>query len=497
MERTTSYRNIFKATSIFGGVQVLQILVSLIRGKLIAVLLGASGIGISSLLTTSLSIITTISGMGLNSSAIKDIALAKDTNDQIHLSKIIEIFKKLLLISCIIGASILIIGSRFLSQYSFGNNNYTSSFMLLSFMIVPTILSQGNTAILQGNRNLLFTAKLSMWSSIVSVLFSLPFYYFYGIKGILPALILPQWLTYFLSIYYVRKLRIEKVNVDSNEVFLKGKFMVKLGFTLMVSVLLGQVTTYLLNLFISNSGSVADVGYMNAAIGMTTTVISMVFSAMGNDYFPRLASVCDDSEKMSETVNRQGEILLLIVFPILISFSLFSNLVIKIFLSADFIKISNVIKILAFGMLIKAASYPLGYISFAKGDKKTFFLFEAVWGNLISLIFNIVGYHYFGLTGLGYSFVVSYTLYIILVALIAKYKYRCSLSIEFLNIGFIVFGLSSMMLINGIFFTKTIFYLIGITLMLISILFSYSELNKRLELKYIVESIKRKFTKSK
>ena len=40
----SSYREIFKSTSLFGGVQVFNILIAVIRTKFIAVLLGPAGI---------------------------------------------------------------------------------------------------------------------------------------------------------------------------------------------------------------------------------------------------------------------------------------------------------------------------------------------------------------------------------------------------------------------------------------------------------------------
>lgn len=491
---TPTYKSIFKATSLFGGVQVLQIFVGLIRGKLIATLIGAFGLGISALLTSPLNMITTISSFGLNSSAIKEISLASSSDDKYQLNKIIFIYKKLLLLSCFVGASILLLGSSLLSQYSFGNNSYTISFLFLVLYIIPTLLSQGYTTILQGNRNLGYTAKLSMWSSLIGVLFALPFYYFFGVKGIVPALIIPQWLTFFLSIYYVKKINIQSVKVNRDELYTTGTKMIKLGFALMVSILIGQVTIYALNLFISSQGSLADVGYMNAAMGMTTTVISMVFSAMGSDYFPRLAAVCNYPDKMNETVNRQGEILLLIILPILICFSLFSTILIHFLLSPDFLKITKLIRILAFGMFIRAASYSLGYISFAKGDKKTFFLFEAIWSNSLNLILNILGYKYMGLVGLGYSFILSSFIYIISVAIIAKFKYGYKPTEDFKKIIIIVFFLSLLMLLNALLINTNLFYYVGTILMIFSVYYTYKELDIRLGLTSIIKLKKQKYS---
>jgi len=50
-----SYRSILKGTSVFGGVQVFQILINMVRGKFVALFLGPDGMGVSALLTSATS----------------------------------------------------------------------------------------------------------------------------------------------------------------------------------------------------------------------------------------------------------------------------------------------------------------------------------------------------------------------------------------------------------------------------------------------------------
>jgi ABC-type branched-subunit amino acid transport system ATPase component len=56
-EHKDSYRNVMKATSIFGGVQVFNILIAIVRSKFIALFIGPSGMGIASLLNSTLGLI--------------------------------------------------------------------------------------------------------------------------------------------------------------------------------------------------------------------------------------------------------------------------------------------------------------------------------------------------------------------------------------------------------------------------------------------------------
>jgi len=77
----SEYRSIFKATSIFGGVQVFNIFITIIRGKAVAVLLGTSGMGLNALFLSTLKIITQSTSFGLSQSAVKDIAEANGSGD--------------------------------------------------------------------------------------------------------------------------------------------------------------------------------------------------------------------------------------------------------------------------------------------------------------------------------------------------------------------------------------------------------------------------------
>ena len=94
MSHQSSYRQVFKATSLFGGVQVITVLTTIIRSKFVALFLGPVGMGISSLLVSAVTLVNTISGMGLNYSAVRDISLANESGDIKKLSYTLIIFKR-------------------------------------------------------------------------------------------------------------------------------------------------------------------------------------------------------------------------------------------------------------------------------------------------------------------------------------------------------------------------------------------------------------------
>ena len=82
-----SYTQIVKATSIFGGVQVFNIIIQILRSKIIAVLLGPEGMGIIGLLKTTIDFIGKLSNFGLGTSAVKNISEAYATKDEVQLQR--------------------------------------------------------------------------------------------------------------------------------------------------------------------------------------------------------------------------------------------------------------------------------------------------------------------------------------------------------------------------------------------------------------------------
>ena len=80
--RIASFRNIMKGTVIFGGTQMLTMLVNLIRGKLVAVLLGAYGIGINSLLQSAIQPVQQFFSFGLPTSGVTSISNSSTLEDK-------------------------------------------------------------------------------------------------------------------------------------------------------------------------------------------------------------------------------------------------------------------------------------------------------------------------------------------------------------------------------------------------------------------------------
>lgn len=72
--RSSSYGNILKNTGLFGGVQALNILVGVVRNKLVALILGPQGMGLMSLFNSTTKLVGDSTNFGIAMSGVRNIS---------------------------------------------------------------------------------------------------------------------------------------------------------------------------------------------------------------------------------------------------------------------------------------------------------------------------------------------------------------------------------------------------------------------------------------
>lgn len=478
-EQQSSYRQIMKATSIFGGVQVFNIIISIIRSKFVAVLLGPAGMGIMGLLTSTTGIIGSLTNFGLGTSAVKDIAAAFGTNDEKKIGIVVTVMRRMVWMTGLLGLVATALLSPWLSRLTFGNQNYTLAFIWLSVTLLLNQLSSGQLVLLQGMRKLKHLAKANLSGSFIGLFVTLPLYYIWGIDGIVPGIIGTSMLSLLMSWYFSSKIKLEKTVLSNAQTISEGKNMLRMGFMISLSGLLAVGSSYIVRIFISRTGGVEQVGLYNAGFAIINTYVGLIFNAMATDYYPRLSAVAHDNKLCKKTINQQAEVAILILAPILIVFLIFINWVVILLYSRQFVAVSDMIYWAALGMFFKASSWSIAFIFLAKGTSKLFFWNELIV-NIYFLGFNLIGYRLGGLYGLGISFAVSYALYLVQVYIISQIKFKFSFDRSFLIIFIIQFGLAMAGFLAVKFVDKPYNYVLGVTLIIMSCWYSVMELDKRI-----------------
>ncbi len=437
-----SFRNILKGTSIFGGVQVFNILISAIRIKFVAVILGPSGMGIAGLFNTASLTIQQFASLGLNLSIVKEIGQSKENESR--LGDVIAAVRPLILISALIGALICLLFPTLLSKTTFGSYDYTGGFLMLAAAVFFSIAGGALMSVLQGLHAVKRLSKASLIGSLVGLMVGVPLYWLLGTDGIVPAMVviaISTCLWYFLSLRKTLKVSPSPWNKDLHLPVLKK--ILAMGIILMSNDLFRNFVNYLVNVYIRSHGGMDEVGFFQSCNTMTSQYSAIVFTAMAMDYLPRLSATAGDDRRMCEVVNRQIEIVGLLIGPIVCAVIFLAPIVIEIFQTKSFLIATPLLRLLALAVTVRALMYPLGYIVFAKDNRRLFFWMESIGANLLTLLLTCGGYYWFGLNGLGMAAILDCLICLSVYIIVNRHLYGYHVSRR-------AFGIMTIALVSAI-----------------------------------------------
>lgn len=420
--RSSSYANILKYTGLFGGVQALNILVGIVRNKLVALILGPQGMGLMSLFNSTTRLVGDSTNFGIAVSGVRDISEAYNVGDKKRLSDSILMVRSWCMLTALLGLVLCIVLSPWLSRFTFSWDGHTLHFIFLSPAVFLSTLIGGELAILKGTRKLRDLAKASVWNMLLALVLTVPLYYFFNDAAIVPSIVLMALTQLLLTVGYSYRHYPLRISFTRG-VLGKGFGMIRLGVAFVLAGVLGSLADFLVRSYLSNVAQVDTVGLYNAGYMMTMTYIGMVFTAMETDYFPRLSGVCEHSFTFSQTVNRQAEVMLLVASPLLVAFSFSLPLLLPLLYSHQFMSVLGMMQVMVLAMYFRAIKLPVQYIPLAKGDSKSYLFLEGTYS--VMLVGAVVGlFSWKGLTGAGLAISLVSLLDLIITFVYAYFRYH-------------------------------------------------------------------------
>ena len=477
----SSYRSIFKATSLFGSVQLFQIIIQIVKSKFIAILLGPAGVGIIGLYQSGILLVQNITNMGLASSAVRDVSEAFGLKDYHRINLVITTIRRLVWGTGLLGMIALAVFSPLLSKASFGNYDYTIPFIFLSVTLLLDQISAGQKVVLQGMRKLKELAKCSVIGSTFGLLVSVPLYYLLGVKGIVPTLFFNSICTLSVSWLYSRKIPVQKIEQSTKETFKQGRLMLVMGISMSLSGIFNTAASYVIRAYIQFVDGVEVVGLFQAGFMIMSTYVGLVFNAISTDYYPRLAAVNKDNSKCKEIINQQGEMASLILVPMLTICLVFMPVILNVLYSNEFLRANDYISWACIGMYLRLASWVISFSFVAKAESKLFMLNEALACSYY-VLFSVVGYYLGGLTGVGIAFTLQYLVYLIQVYLIARKRYQFRFSNNFIQTYFCLLIALILCLVIVLSFNGWQKYTFGVLIILLCSGYCLFLLNKKIDL---------------
>lgn len=393
-----------------GGAQVVTLATGFIRTKIIAMLIGPTGVGLVGVLSAFNGNLTALVGWGLGTSGVRTIAGAGDADKATKIAAV----RHFGAILSWLGLLVMVVSFWPIGWVTFKSNDYAVEIFIAGLAIPLAIATSMWSALLQANGHLRTLAKSQVLSALIGLLLGLPLIYFFGSKGIAASILLAAAAPALITWRAARSRCLSSADTADPE---DVKALVRLGGALMVVGLSAQASAYVVRLVIIRHEGLAAAGYYQAAFAIAGSLPGFVFMAMGADFFPRIAAAKDEDEAQ-ELTERQIQAGLLLALPLIVTLLTMGELCIKLLYANTFDAAIPLLTWMVWGVFLRLISWPMGYWMLARGSSATVILAETI-GNIILALMPIMLMPFYGLPGAAMGFLLGYLSYTVIMLVLS------------------------------------------------------------------------------
>jgi PST family polysaccharide transporter len=417
----SSYGQILESSSVIGGSNGINYVISLARIKIVAILLGPSGIGLIGLYQSTIGLVGTLSGMGIGSSGVREVASAHGTGSTARMATAAKTLRRLSMATGVLGCLLTIALASPLSRWTFGTEDYAFHMALLGVTVLLAAIHSGQAALLQGTRRIKELAAITVISAAVSTTIAIAVYAVFGVEGIVPVLIATAAINLMLSWWAARRIAVPEIALRWSETWQNGKALLELGLAFMWGALLAAAVALILRSVIVRELGLGAAGIYTSAWGLSGMFASFVLGAMGTDFYPRLTAAAHDDAEVNRLVNEQIEIGVLLALPGLVATQAFAPLVMRLFYSSEFLAGAELLQWFVLGVMLQVVAWPLGFIQRAKGASLWMYLSQTeAWLVLLGLSIGLLHY-YDDVVGVAIALPCMYAAHLVITVLIARH----------------------------------------------------------------------------
>jgi len=414
-----SYRNILKSTSLIGGASFITILVGMVRTKFVALLLGPAGVGLIGMYEQVISLVSTLTGMGLGLSGVRQIAEAAGTDDDERIARTVITIRRTAWMTGVLGLLVMVIFCVPISRMTFDSDDYARSIALLGITLLSGAIAGGQGSIINGTRRIGDLARISVIGAISGTLISIPCFYLWQQAGIVPSLILSAIAALATSWWFAGKVPVKAIALPWSDSCSEARQLILLGISFMLAGSATILSLYLIRILMLRQFGLADVGIYQSAFNLSGMLAQFVLTAMVSDYYPRLTAVAGDNVHVHRIVNEQSQVSILLSLPGLAVMMVFAPVIIKLFYAASFITAVPIMRWCILGILGRVFSWPIGFVMAAKGYGKLYLGTEIFACSLhVAAVYLLT--RIWGLEGAGVAFMVLYVVYTALMLFVMR-----------------------------------------------------------------------------
>lgn len=200
----TNSRGLIKSMILIGSAQVVNILISVIRMKVLAVLLGPSGVGLLSIFVNLQGMVKETAGLGMGSSGVRELASSR--GDEATLSRV----RRVLFAAHLVQGTLAMVAVWLLREpiatWLFGDTARATQVGLIGVAILLALLGTAQTALLQGMRRIADLGRVTVLGAFAGTIAGLTAVWWQGESGLIWFIIVQPLAAVLIALRYTRRL---------------------------------------------------------------------------------------------------------------------------------------------------------------------------------------------------------------------------------------------------------------------------------------------------
>ena len=393
-----------------------KFLTSLAVSKLIALLLGPSGLTFIGNLRNALSIFQNFATGGLTKAIIKYTGETK--NDHVAFQSFIStLFWALIFLSLVI--FVFVFGfSKTLSNFVFGETSFAYVFKWTAVLLPVYGLNAFLLAILNGLSQFNKVIRINLFTHILNLLVFSYCIYVFGLSGALMAVVIVPSasfiLTLLLSSQQFNFFKVDWKIFSVNQLKNFGQY----AFMTLISAISFPLVFLGIRQLLSNQIGIDEAGYWEANFRLSTFYLIFMQSLLNLYVLPKLVEAQSEKSFKSVVYNFYKQVIPLFSIGLLLVFLLRKYLVLLVF-SEEFLPVTSLLGWQIIGDFFRILSLVMVYQFHAK---------KMLWHYIITDLFLALGLYFsaiqlidiYGLQGVVIGHALTYVLYFILIGFIFR-----------------------------------------------------------------------------
>ncbi|MFZ2497818.1 oligosaccharide flippase family protein [Methanosarcina sp.] len=424
-------REIIKAIFKTGSGSIINIILGLLSTKVLALVLGSSGVGLYSLINQTLVTATSAGTIGGQTALVHGLASKHGAERDKYLTTVFWIFSY----GAIAVALGFLLFSPLIAKTVFASSD-EKTISLVRWMTLPiilTIIYSYFINLLNGFRAIGRLAIAQVIVSFLTALFAYPISKLVSSGYIIAFIVMISASTlggilFSVTVAYKEKwlnpLIINFIPKFDREAVNHFSFITRTTF---ITGLIATGTLLIIRTMIIRYGGFSSAGIFDVAWILSMTYVALLLGSFGTYYLPTLSGTNDTSSRVT-LIQDTFKISLLIIIPLIITIIVLKSLLITILYTYEFMPSLKIIRWMLIGDYFKVSSWVLAIPMLAYGDMKCLFWTDLLFYIGFLTLSCTVMFYYNDIQFIGIAFLISYVFYFVYTIYYVRNKHKGILS---------------------------------------------------------------------